>query len=213
MDNVQKKLKNKRMGRRNEHTQEQQREMALVAAELILMREGIAGLSMRKVSEAIGYTVGNLYLLFQNQDDLLLALNQRTADAINAELSAQAAEAAEGEARLLAIADRYIQFGCRHPHRWRLMFEHQLPPGMDRSGVEMRLARLFGVVESALKPLMPTAKPARLRLAAASLWSGVHGVAVLAVTGKLRWSGGEDPAPFAHFLVQTFLAGLPKPKA
>lgn len=196
------------MGRRNEHTQEQQREMAIAAAELILVKEGIAGLSMRKVAQSIGYTVGNLYLLFKNQDELLLALNQRTADAIYAYLSDRLAEAAKPGEKLRALAAGYIEFGRRHPHRWRLMFEHQLPDDMDRKGVELRLARLFDLVETALKPLLPTARPERLRLAAASLWSGVHGICVLAVTDKLRWSGSPEFHPFSDFLVTTFLAGL-----
>lgn len=200
------------MGRRNEHTQEQQREMAIAAAELILVKEGIAGLSMRKVAEAIGYTVGNLYLLFKNQDELLLALNQRTADAIYTYLSDRIAEAATPPDRLRAMAAGYIEFGRRHPHRWRLMFEHQLPDDMDRKGVELRLGRLFELVESALRPLMPKAKPEQLRLAAASLWSGVHGICVLAVTGKLRWTGSSEFHPFSHFLVSTFLAGLARPR-
>ena len=48
------------MGRRNDHTREQLREMVLSAAELLIVREGMAGFSMRKVARAIGYTVGQL---------------------------------------------------------------------------------------------------------------------------------------------------------
>lgn len=71
------------MGRRNEHSREQQRDMAIAAAERLIVCEGTSGFSMRKVAQDIGYTVGQLYLLFRNQDDLFLALNERTADAIH----------------------------------------------------------------------------------------------------------------------------------
>src|ERR1051326_5469060 len=101
------------MGRRNEHSREQQREMTIAAAELILVREGVAGLSMRKVADAIGYTVGNLYLLFRNQDDLLAEINERTTDAIHAYLSDAIAPVREPAARLKRMAVAYVEFAQR----------------------------------------------------------------------------------------------------
>ena len=62
--------------------------MALTAAETLVTREGLAGFSMRKVALAMGYTVGNLYLLFGNQDDLLAEVSMRTADALTSTCAA-----------------------------------------------------------------------------------------------------------------------------
>lgn len=200
------------MGRRNEHSKEQQREMAIAAAELILVREGFAGLSMRKVADAIGYTVGNLYLLFQNQDDLLATINERTTDAVYAHLRDAAEPVKNPAERLKMLARAYIEYARTHPHRFRMMFEHSLPPEMrPRETAEKRIQRMFELVESSLAPLLPRATPRRLRLAATTLWSGVHGVCMLAVTGKLEWSGTTDFHPFSDHLVATYLAGLGAP--
>ena len=197
------------MGRRNQHSREQQIEMALAAAELILVRQGIAALSMRKVADAIGYTVGNLYLLFRNQDDLLATINERTTDAIHAYLSDAIAPARDASRKLRRMAVAYVEFAQRHPHRWRLMFEHQLPPSMvPRAATELRIQRMFELVESSLNPLLPGASARALRIAATALWSGVHGVATLAVTGKLQWSGTVHYASLCEELVENFLAGL-----
>jgi AcrR family transcriptional regulator len=197
------------MGRRNEHTQEQQREMALSAAELLIVKEGIGAFSMRKVATAIGYTVGNLYLLFANQDDLLAAINERTADAIHAFLQDACEPHADPRERLRAMGTAYIDFAQRHPHRFRLMFEHQLPADMQpRTSTDMRLKRLFDLVERNLKPLVPGAKPEALRGAAAALWSAVHGVCVLTVSGKLKWSGLGDLRDLSDGVVDIVLTGL-----
>lgn len=197
------------MGRRNEHSRDEQREMALAAAERLLLRSGAAALSMRKVADAIGYTVGNLYLLFENQDDLLACVNERTTDEIHAALSAAIAHAREPGQRLRRMALAYIEYAQAHPHRWRLLFELQLPAKMlPRQSSELRIQRMFELVESCLKPLMPQTSAARLRVTAATLWSGVHGVSTLAVTGKLKWSGTTDFRPFCEQLVATFLAGI-----
>ena len=197
------------MGRRNEHTQEQQREMALAAAELLLIKDGIAGFSMRKVAQAIGYTVGNLYLLFANQDDLLAAINERTADAMHAFLQDACEPHADPRERLRAMATAYVEFAQRHPHRFRLMFEHQLPAAMQpRASTDVRLKRLFDLVEHHLAPLVPGLKGEALRAAAAALWSAVHGVCTLAVSGKFKWSGLSDQRELSDGVVDIFITGL-----
>ncbi len=197
------------MGRRNEHSQEQQREMALSAAELLIVREGIAGFSMRKVAKAIGYTVGNLYLLFANQDDLLAIINERTADAIHTFLQDALETAGDARERLRAMSGAYIEFARRNPNRFRLLFEHQLPADMQpRHSTDLRLKRLFGLVESQLRPLIPAARPEALRTAAAGLWSGVHGVCTLAVSGKLKWTGLTDYRDLSDGVVDLMVTGL-----
>ena len=199
------------MGRRNEHSREQQREMALAAAELILVKEGMAGLTMRQVAKAIGYTVGNLYLLFANQDDLLASLNERTTDAMYGCLRDAVEPMSDPREQLRAMATAYIAYAQRNPHRWRMMFEHDLPDSMEpRPTADMRIRRMFELVESCLDKVLPGADAEDLRIAATALWSGVHGICVLAVTGKLKWSGGTDYAPFCDYLIDTFLAGLPR---
>lgn len=197
------------MGRRNQHSREQQRDMAIAAAELILVREGFAGLSMRKVADAIGYTVGQLYLIFQNQDDLLAIINERTTDAIYGHLRDRSEAIDAPLARLRALAAAYIEFALRHPHRFRMLFEHQLPPAMSpRPSSELRIKRMFELVESAVAPLLAETSSQSPRRVATTLWSGVHGIAALAVSGKYKWAGQGDEGHYSDELVETFVAGL-----
>ncbi|HEY0975105.1 MAG TPA: WHG domain-containing protein [Solimonas sp.] len=197
------------MGRRNQHSREQQRDMAIAAAELILVREGFSGLSMRKVADAIGYTVGQLYLIFQNQDELLAIINERTTDAIYGQLRDAAESKADPAQRLKALAGAYIEFSQKHAHRFRMLFEHHLPPDLQpRPSADARIKRMFELVESNLAPLLPGASAARLRQTAATLWSGVHGIAALAVSGKFKWAGDNDPRRYSDQLVGIFVAGL-----
>lgn len=206
------------MGRRNEHTHEQQREMALAAAELLIVREGLGGFSMRKVAQAIGYTVGNLYLLFANQDDLFSSINERTADAMHAFLQDACEPLHDPRERLRAMGGAYIEFARRHPHRFRLMFEHQLPDAMlPRPSIDARLKRLFDLVEGNLAPLVPGLTGEALRTASATLWSAVHGVCALTISSKLhKWAGLDDPRELSDGVVDLVLSGLtavPAPRA
>lgn len=202
------------MGRRNQHTREQQRTMALEAAERLIVEHGQAGFSMRAVAQAIGYTAGNLYLLFANQDDLLASVSERTAEALYACLAAAAARRKEPMARLQALAAAYIRFAQRNTSRWRLLFEHTLPPQMhDRPAAVAHQNALFGLVESHLRPVLPGLSERDLHAAATALWSSVHGLCVLAVTGKLAWSGIGNARPLSGLIVHALVTGLQSPQA
>lgn len=197
------------MGRRNLHSREQQQEMAIAAAELLLISQGINGLTMRKVATAMGYTVGNLYLLFASQDHLLLAVNERTGDAIYSALR-DAVDAEPNPAqRPHTLAAAYIEFARLHTHRWRLMFEHSLPDTLPRPPeADQRIARLFELVQAVLHPLLPKLTATQAHQAATILWSSVHGLCVLTATGKLRWSGSAAYRPVSDALVSAIVRGL-----
>ena len=98
--------------------------MALDAAQSLLEHEGPAGLSARKISSQIGYTVGTLYLVFQNLDDLIFQLNLRTLKRLREEIEQVAQAVTEPLASLKAMADAYTDFAQANVHCWRMLYEH-----------------------------------------------------------------------------------------
>jgi AcrR family transcriptional regulator len=66
------------MGRRNDHTRKDIKEMAVKAGLDIIEENGFSGLSTRKVASKIGYSVGTLYNVFENFDDLVFHINALT---------------------------------------------------------------------------------------------------------------------------------------
>ena len=194
------------MARRNDHSRDELRKMSLEAAEDILSREGAGALSVRRIAQSIGYTHGTLYLIFRNLDGLLLELNGRTLDALTARLGTALAGADTPRARLDALAVTYLDFARTHTARWRLVFEHHLPPDeATPAWLGERIARGFRVLDSALAD---GATPGRRRdTLAAALWAAIHGVTVLAVDGKLVDERGAelDPVPVLQCTVDAFL--------
>jgi len=63
------------MGRRNDHTRKDIKEMAISAGLELIEEKGFSGLSTRKVASKIGYSVGTLYNVFENLDDLVFHIN------------------------------------------------------------------------------------------------------------------------------------------
>ena len=65
------------MARRSDHSREELYVMALAAAREIAEKDGLRGLKARRISREIGYTVGTLYNVFSNLDDLIIHLKLR----------------------------------------------------------------------------------------------------------------------------------------
>lgn len=195
------------MARRSDHSRDEIRSMALDAAIRIVETEGHTGLSARKVAQAIGYTVGTLYLVFDNLDDLILQLNGRTIDELLQRLNTALSHCNGPEECLHALAAGYIDFAADHTHRWRLMFEHRLPDGETAPlWFTDKVDQLFAILGNTLKPLAPKAA---IEQSVQVLWGGVHGICVLQLGDKLGLSGSQSEAhELARFLIDTHLLGI-----
>lgn len=198
------------MARRSDHSRDEIRSMALDAALRIVETDGHTGLSARKVTQAIGYTVGTLYLVFDNLDDLILQLNGRTIDELLQRLNTALSHCNSHEECLRALASGYIDFAADHTHRWRLMFEHRLPDGATAPvWFTDKVDQLFTILGNTLKPLMPNASKAAIEQSVQVLWGGVHGICVLQLGDKLGLSGSQSEAhELARFLIDTHLLGI-----
>lgn len=196
------------MARRSDHSRDEMRAMALQAAETIVAREGAAGLSTRKIANEIGYTVGSLYLIFENLDDLIFQVNARTLDELALELDRARARKSETDAVLVELGLTYLRFAASHRGRWDLIFGHGSPaktatPDWYRG----RIPVLFDRVEKILSELAPARKPEEVALAARALWGGVHGICTLALTDRLNITGLPDAEKLTVSLMENFLSG------
>ncbi len=197
------------MGRRNEHTREELREISLRAAEQLVAEHGLAGLSTRKVVAGIGYTVGSLYIVFRNLDDLIVQMNERTLDVLYGKLATAVADPPSPTAAIRALAQAYLNFALTETNRWLALYEHRLPEGQTvPDSFTDKVARMFDLVQRHLGRLCPHRSPEDIALAARALWSGVHGVCVLSLDRKLESIGGRPMREVADSLLDNYLAGL-----
>jgi AcrR family transcriptional regulator len=197
------------MARRSDHSREEIREMALTAAEKIVVEQGYGGLSARKVVTAIGYTVGTLYLVFDNLDDLILHINARTLDRLHARMAEAQKNSDDAGEYLLQLGEVYIRFANADPHRWAMVFEHhfsgdQLVPAWYQEKIE----RMFALVEKGLEPLAQHRPQQEITQAARALWGGVHGICILALTDNLGVVGVESVQDLTQSLISNYLKGF-----
>ena len=197
------------MARRSDHSREEIREMALSAAEQIVVEQGYKGLSARKIAAAIGYTVGTLYLVFQNLDDLILHINARTLDRLHARMTHSQTNSGDARDYLLQLGQVYIRFANDDPHRWALVFEHRFSEDQAvPAWYQEKITRMFALVEEGLEPLAKQRPQQEITQAARALWGGVHGICILALTDNLGAAGVDSVQELAQSLISNYLEGF-----
>lgn len=179
--------------------------MVLKAAEKIVIEEGFNALTVRKIALEIGYTVGSIYMVFTNMDDLILHIKGRTLDEL-AETLRQAQTAHSAEQNILNLAEAYLQFAHRHFNRWRMIFD-AIKDAPIPEWYQLKVHELFLLVEQLFQQVSPTHSTAQMHLVARALWSGVHGVCVLSLNGSLGRVGAENAENMVRLLVQNFILG------
>lgn len=197
------------MARRSDHSREEIREMALLAAEKLISQQGYKGLSARKVASEIGYTVGTLYLVFKNLDELILYINARTLDDLYSAMESSIEKNRDAEACVVSLCHTYYLFAVQNTHRWSMIFEHSLPEDEklpDWYG--KKIMHGFNLLEQVLRPIAENCSQQEIGKAARVLWGGVHGISMLAVTEKLGVVGVESVNELLDSLVENYLAGF-----
>lgn len=179
--------------------------MVLNAAENIVIEEGFKALTVRKVALDIGYTVGSIYMVFANMDDLIMHVKGKTLDEL-AEQLGNLPRVDDSEQQLQDLAQVYLQFAHQHFNRWCMIFE-AIKDAPVPDWYQQKTRDMFLIVEQPFHRLKPGQAPEQAHLAAQALWSGVHGACVLSLNGSLGRVGAENAETTVKILVQSFIRG------
>lgn len=194
------------MARRSDHSREELYEMALEAARKIAEMGGIRGLTARGVAREIGYTIGTIYNLFEDLDDLIIHLNGRTLDALYVALSGVELSP-DPDVAVRTLVQRYIRFTSDHPKLWSILFEHQRPDGLQLPDWHHeKILRLLRLLERAMAPLFGPAEDEERLHAARVLWTSLHGIC--SIGSADRMAATESVQSMAATLVANYLGGL-----
>jgi AcrR family transcriptional regulator len=145
----------------------------------ILVNEGPAALTMRRLADEIEYTAGALYAHFADKEELVRAICQTDFEAFTSQFSSAMTEK-DALKRLRLLAKLYSRFALEHPAQYKILFV------LDSVGGNVEKERgnpekdAYAVVELAVEAAMKEghfkAFQGRMQLVAQSLWAAMHGV-------------------------------------
>lgn len=165
---------------------EEQRQALIAAAERAIAAQGLAGLKARELASEVGCSLGAIYNLVQDMDELVLRVGSRTLSRLDVALTEVESGPEGAVERLVAIALAYCRFARANLHLWRTLFDHRMAEGSEvPDWAVSEQMQLFRHIAVPLSELLPNASGDRLALLTRTLFSAVHGVLVLGLDEKL----------------------------
>jgi AcrR family transcriptional regulator len=157
-------------------------------ARALLVRDGYATLSMRRIAQAIGCTPTSIYLYFRDKDDLIHALIDEGMQRLTRTLQDALAQDSEPTGRLRRVCRGYLEFGLANPEYYEVMFLLH-PKHMARYPADKyRRARknLEAIAEGLAAALgLPPSRAPELLVQATAVWSSLHGAVSLWNAGRI----------------------------
>lgn len=189
------------------------REAVLAAARKAMEAKGLEGVKARPIAQRAGISVGSIYNLFGDLDDLIRIVNGQTYDELftietTALEEARAADKSPRE-QMLALAEAYLEFVEGHQTRWlaTLAFNRGQTEPPPRWYIERELS-LFRIIEDALASFPGAKDPNKRRLHARALWASIHGIVTIAVADGFLMQPIEDVWEQIKIVVNAVAASL-----
>jgi AcrR family transcriptional regulator len=163
------------------------RDELLDATGALLTETGDADqVSIRAVCGRVGVTPPSVYLHFADKDDLIFAVCAREFARLDAFMDEAAAGAADPVDALRRRGRAYVQFGLDRPEHYRLLFMSR-HSGITRPETQPELpgTAAFSHLVDAVQACVDAgafAADTDAFAAAATIWTGVHGVTSLLIT-------------------------------
>ncbi|GGC43358.1 TetR family transcriptional regulator [Parapedobacter defluvii] len=151
----------------------------LTTAWHIVKEEGWQSLSIRKIADAIQYSVPVIYDYFENKEAILLEFGKQGFERVIAELKAAKASSSDPAEQLKAIADAYWAFAFANKEYYQLMWGMSAPScEMDKCMPERSVFR--DLVMASIIEIIEKANPGDAENNAClkyhTFWSILHGL-------------------------------------
>jgi AcrR family transcriptional regulator len=162
------------------------RERLCDVATEIYIEKGLEGLNMRELAARLGVSAMTPYRYFKDKDEILSAIRARALNRFAEKLEKALAQPGTAPEKSEAVGRAYVKFALEHSCCYRLMFDLTCPrlaPRTQLLAAEKRArAALTGHVRLMEKEGFFHGDP---ELIGPVLWSGLHGVVTLYLSGAL----------------------------
>lgn len=196
------------MGRGQKINHRELRGTILEVATEIIKAKGMSSLSIRKIAKEIGCSVGTIYNVFSNLDEIILTINAATLAKLQSQLLAETRQEEDPFLAVSQLGRSYVSFSRDNYHLWCLLVDHRLSPGnILPAWYQEKVDDLFLLVSQMVAPLVANDQQRAAR-AARVLWASLHGICSLALSGKLDAVKAETADILADSLVRNYLQGL-----
>jgi len=189
------------------------REALLEAAIRLIAEVGPAGFTLREVARRAGVSHNAPYRHFRDRDDLMAAVASQGFRELTQAMVHAAERQSSAFDRLKQAGLAYVTFALRRPEHFTVMFDAPMSTAKHPDSAQAT-EQAFGTLVNLVKSYrdegrLPSGDPRDLALLA---WSMVHGIAKLAITGRLPYQSKAAILKFAEFVIDESLPARLNPK-
>lgn len=177
----------------------------LDAAETVLDRDGVGGVTIRAVAREAAVAPMGVYNRFTNKDGLLNALALRAFDELAAAIDVPTDDTPQQ--RLTQAARGYRAFALAHPARYALIFATGSPAADPLSPVREHGREVFGILVGMVQAVAPAAAIDSVD-GAQAIWNAMHGAVTIELAGVTQTS---DPDTNFDQTIELVINGLRAP--
>lgn len=164
------------------------RDRLIRIAERHIEEEGLSAVKARALATEADCSVGAIYNVFDDLQDIMIAVNGRTFQS----LGAHVAKALKGKTnlpptdRLIVMSHAYMDYAALHPNLWRALFGLRMSTDMQVPQWYLdELARLFGYISGPVSECFPDFDAEEVDLMTRTLFSSVHGIVLLGLENRI----------------------------
>ena len=179
------------------------REALLEAAIRLIAEAGPAGFTLREVARRAGVSHNAPYRHFRDRDDLMAAVAAQGFRELTQAMLREAARHTGAVDRLKQAGLAYVRFALRRPEHFTVMFDAPTSVHTTHPDSAEASKQAFDTLVNLVKNCQDEGSPEpgdTLQLALCS-WSTVHGVAKLAIAGRLPYRGKAEILNFAQYVI------------
>lgn len=170
-------------------------------------------MTLRRIAEKIDYSPMAIYLYFKDKRDILLHLTDEGFALLNARLDL--IEAPDPLQRLRLGAAIYLDFAVTQPHYYKIMFQLEDQALTDASTARGEMQqRAFAFMRNAVQEATERgclAIEVDGDVMAYAMWATIHGVASLALSGRLSRLPKDKHTRLYESAVEAILRGFQTP--
>lgn len=160
----------------------------LEACRELLIEEGYRNCSLRKIAAEAGVTATSIYLHFDNKDDLIHSLMERSIEELNDRLAEVAGRPGDALGKLETLAREYVRFALENPRQYQVIYRVSSDEMARYPKEKFRKARRgYQIVAGVIKEGVSAGvlQEPRPMLAAYILWAQLHGVLTVLFSRRL----------------------------
>lgn len=158
---------------------EEVRDAILEVARTIVLREGWQAVSIRKIADAIGFSLPVVYTHFESKDAILEEFVKLGFEMLNEEIAAAKGKSLQADQQLTAMADTYFQFAFAKREYYQMMFGLGMP-SCERAKEISEIGEFAEMIIDTIQHIDPPIdNEEKIRLKFHTFWSILHGLTAI----------------------------------